>query len=160
MATKLILKLIVVLICLCFPSIRCTHLKGTFKSDDFFKFLIKFGFQKTESHQGEATYGYIFGNITSTHKFPVPITFAVLDRAYFVDYYKNRVLFDRDEACKRMFSSLNIRAYDSKCSPTGRDYLRRIPCPKGQLCVDEDRAWNVVKKHQFTYVMQDFRGPA
>lgn len=139
---------------------QCTHLKGTMHGDEFFKFLVKFGFQRTDRHQRESTHGYIFGNITSKHNTSVPITFAVLDRSYFLEYYQNRNLFDKNEACKRMFSKLKTKAFDAKCSPDGNDYLRRIPCPKGGLCVDEDTPWNVVKGHQFTYVIQDLRQPS
>ncbi|XP_060520266.1 integral membrane protein GPR180 [Cylas formicarius] len=141
-------------------EVSCTHLKGTFNSRDFFKFLIKFGFQKTDRHQPEVSHGYIFGNITSKTDFNVPITFAVLARSYFLDYYDNRVIYNKDEACKRMFKKLNTGAYDPKCSYEGRDYLRRIPCAKGKLCEDEDNPWNVVKNNQFTYVIQDFKQPS
>lgn len=139
---------------------QCTHLQGTFKSNEFFKFLIKFGFQKTDRHQSELTHGYIFGNITSKRQLPVPITFAVLDRQYFLDYYNNRVIYDKNAACRRMFSTLNTRAFDSKCSNNGKDYLRKIPCPKGKLCRDEDNPYNVVRNHQFTYVIEDFKQPS
>lgn len=139
---------------------QCTHLKGTFKSSEFFKFLIKFGFQKTDPHQPEASRGYIFGNITTRSQLAVPLTFAVLDRSYFLDYYKNRVIYDKNEACKRMFSTLSKKAFDQKCADKGKDYLRKIPCPKGKLCVDEDNPYNVIKNHQFTYVMEDFKEPS
>uniref|UniRef100_A0A1Y1MAY0 GPR180/TMEM145 transmembrane domain-containing protein n=1 Tax=Photinus pyralis TaxID=7054 RepID=A0A1Y1MAY0_PHOPY len=151
---------IFLLITACFHFIQCTHLKGTFKSNDFFKFLVKFGFQKTDIHQKESTHGYIFGNITSRQNFPVQITFAVLDRSYFLEYYQNRLIYDKKEACKRMFNTLKVAAFDPKCSPNGNDYLRKIPCPKGQLCVDEDTAWNVIGGHQFTYVIQDLVQPS
>ncbi|KAF5282263.1 hypothetical protein FQR65_LT14395 [Abscondita terminalis] len=151
---------IFLLITACFHSIQCTHLKGKFKSNEFFKFLVKFGFQKTDIHQKESTHGYIFGNITSKQNFPVQITFAVLDRSYFLEYYQNRLVFNREDACKRMFNTLKVAAFDSKCSPNGNDYLRKIPCPKGQLCVDEDTAWNVISGHQFTYVIQDLVQPS
>ncbi|KAJ8965497.1 hypothetical protein NQ314_004085 [Rhamnusium bicolor] len=161
MNKKHIIIVIFVMICACFQVCECTHLQGTFKTNEFFKFLIKFGFQKTDRHQAEATHGYIFGNITSRHhQFPQPVIFAVLDRSYFLEYYKNRVLSDKNEACKLMFSTLNTRAYDPKCSYKGNDYLRRIPCEKGKLCADEDNPWNVVKNHQFTYVVQDFKQPS
>ncbi|KAL1516951.1 hypothetical protein ABEB36_000778 [Hypothenemus hampei] len=143
----------------CVEIYQCTHLKGTFNTKDFFKFLIKFGFQKTDQHSPETSHGYIFGNITSKSHFSMPVTLAVLDRSYFLDYYKNQVIFNKDEACKRMFSKFKKRAYDATCSNDGKDYLRRIPCPKGELCVDEVNKWNVVKNHQFTYVMQDFKQP-
>ncbi|XP_028134814.1 transmembrane protein 145 [Diabrotica virgifera virgifera] len=160
MSKNNIFKATILLICVFIQNGQCTHLKGTFKSDEFFKFLIKFGFQKTDQHQAESSHGYIFGNITSKQKFSVPITFAVLDRQYFLDYYKNRVIYDKDRACKNMFSTLKTRAYDSKCSKEGKDYLRRIPCAKGKLCEDEDNPYHVVKNNQFTYVIQDFKQPS
>ncbi|CAG9763945.1 unnamed protein product [Ceutorhynchus assimilis] len=118
------------------------------------------GTHVTDRHSPDSSHGYIYGNVTSRDRFPVPVTFAVLDRLYFLDYYKNRAIYDRDEACKRMFGKLNTRAYDSKCSDQGRDYLRKVPCPKGRLCLDEDNQWNVVKNHQFTYVIKDFKQPS
>ncbi|KRT82656.1 hypothetical protein AMK59_3107, partial [Oryctes borbonicus] len=149
-----------VLIVLCFHTVQCTHLKGTFRSRDFFKFLVKFGFQKTDRHQKEATHGYIFGNITSRHGFQQPITFAVLDRALFLDYYQNRRIYNKKDACKHMFTRINASAFDPVCNPHGNDYLRRIPCPKNELCKDEDNPNNVVKGHQFTYVIQDLQQPS
>jgi hypothetical protein len=160
MHNKSIILLVFVIIVLCFKVNQCTHLKGTFKSNEFFKFLVKFGFQKTDRHQADATHGYIFGNITSKQNFSVPVTFAVLQRSYFLDYYENRVLYNKEEACKRMFSKISSRAYEHKCNPKGQDYLRQIPCPEGKLCADEDKEWNVVKGHQFTYVIQDFKQPS
>lgn len=140
---------------------ECTHLKGSLQSDEFFKFLVKFGFQKTDRHQRDATHGYIFGNITSkTDLSLAPVTFAVLDRPYFLEYYQNRVLYNKKEACRRMFDKLKTKAFDVKCNPDGNDYLRRVPCPKGTLCSDEDTPWNVVKGHQFTYVIQDLKQPS
>ncbi|XP_018579615.1 integral membrane protein GPR180 [Anoplophora glabripennis] len=159
MFKKFIIANVVLLYCL-FQECQCTHLKGTFKSNEFFKFLIKFGFQKTDRHQADATHGYIFGNITSKHHFPDSITLAVLDRLYFLEYYKNRFVNDKHQACNLMFGNLNTTAFDPKCSPKGKDYLRKIPCPKGELCENEDNPWNVVKNHQFTYVIQDFKQPS
>lgn len=150
----------VILILVCFQSTTPTHLKGTFHTKEFFKFLIKFGFQKTDRHHKDDTHGYIFGNITSKQDLPVPVTFVVLAKPYFLDYYKNRAVYDRNQACKHMFSIVNTKAFDAKCNPDGKDYLRKIPCPKNELCADEDSPWNVVKGHQFTYVMQDFKQPA
>lgn len=160
MVKKNAIFVIIVLICFVGERGESTHVRGTFKSNEFFKFLIKFGFQKTDRHQSELTHGYIFGNITSKRQLPVPITFAVLDRQYFLDYYKNRVIYDKHEACKRMFNTLNTRAYDSKCSIKGKDYLRRIPCPEGKLCQDEDNPYNVIKNNQFTYIIEDFKQPS
>lgn len=135
------------------------HIKGSFKTDEFFKFLTKFGFQKTDIHSPKESYGYIFGNITSNYDFPVPITFAVLDRALFLDYYSNRNVADKEKACKHMFRQLNVTAYHPKCNEKGQDYLRTVPCKRGQLCVEEDTPWNVIKGNQFTYVIQNLGQP-
>lgn len=140
--------------------VESTHLKGTFQTNEFFKFLVKFGFQKTDRHHKEDTYGYIFGNITSKQNVPFPVTFAVLPKPYFVEYYKNRLLYDKSLACKRMFETLSTVAFDQKCNKGGKDFLRKIPCPANGLCADEDTPWNVIKGNQFTYVIQDLKQPS
>lgn len=140
--------------------LNCTHLRGSFKTNEFFKFLIKFGVQKTDRHNKEETRGYIFGNITSPQHFPNPITLAVLNRASFLEYYQSRVIYDKKEACKHMFAKLSTKAFYPKCNNNGQDYLRRIPCPKGELCPDEDLPSNVIKDHQFTYVIQNLNDPS
>ncbi|XP_025836717.1 transmembrane protein 145 [Agrilus planipennis] len=139
---------------------QCTRIKGKFKTDEFFKFLIKFGFQKTDRHEKDITHGFIFGNITSNQHFPMPVTLSVLDKYYFKNYYENRVIFDRKEACKRMFNKLKTKAFHPKCSPKGNDFLRKVPCPTGQLCVDEDLPSGVIRGHQFTYVIEDLIEPS
>lgn len=146
------------LLCGSLQDVSGTRVTGSFRTDEFFKFFIKFGFQKTDRHQKD-THGYIFGNITSKFKLPVPITFAVLDRSHFLEYYENRSVFNKEQACRLMFNRLNTTSYDSKCNTDGYDFLRKVPCPKNALCIDEDSKWNVVKGYQFTYVIQDFRQP-
>lgn len=141
-------------------NVNSTHIQGAFRTTDFFSFLIKFGFQKTDKHHPKETHGYIFGNITSKHNFTVPITFAVLDRNHFLEYYGNRSVYDKSKACKLMFNKLNQTAYNSKCNPTGLgDFLRQIPCPKNQLCADEDSPSNVIKNYQFTYHIENSKQP-
>lgn len=142
-----------------FLCVSSTHIKGEFRTDEFFKFLVKFGFQKTDIHFQKETYGYIFGNVTSNETFKYPITFAVLDRRHFIHYYNSRNILDKEAACQDMFQNLNATAFHPKCNAYGQDLFRRIPCPKGQLCVDEDSPWNVVKKNQLTYVIQNSGQP-
>lgn len=137
-----------------------THLRGTFHTKDFFKFLIKFGFQKTDRHHRDETHGYIFGNITSKQSLPLPITFSALPKQYFLEYYQNRLTYDKSNACKYMFDKLSTKAFDAKCNSGGKDLLRKIPCRKGEFCVDEDTPWNVVKNYQFTYIIQDVEEPS
>lgn len=66
-------------------------IEGQFDTSDFFLFLNKFGFIKTEkTSEQKASFGYIFGNITSTDDFPGQFTLAVLDRHHFLEFYGNR----------------------------------------------------------------------
>ncbi|GAB0090797.1 hypothetical protein DMENIID0001_055600 [Sergentomyia squamirostris] len=145
-------------------QVNATHLTGSFEpSRDFFKFLIKFGFQKTERHSPRDSFGYIYGNITTRHdtNLPVNLTLAVLDRMTFLEgFYGNRSLMDRELACQRMFSSLDRIAYSSECNSHAKaDYLRQIPCRRNQLCWDEDTPANVVSGSQFTFVISDLIQP-
>ncbi|XP_015122227.1 transmembrane protein 145 [Diachasma alloeum] len=136
-----------------------THITGTFNTKEFFRFLMKFGFQQTDRHRQRDSYGYIFGNVTARKISSRMITLAVLDRNHFLGYYGNRTIEDRNLACTMMFHTLNESSYDSECNQDGQDFLRRIPCPKNKLCPDEDLPWNVMKNHQFTYVVQDLLQP-
>ncbi|XP_055373017.1 uncharacterized protein LOC129606628 [Condylostylus longicornis] len=152
---QIALFLITIKINLIYP----TRIIGKFHTDDFFKFIVKFGFQKTE-HLTQPQYGYIYGNITSDEKFSQSITLAVLDKINFLDFYENRTYYDRDVACQKMFSRLKNIAYDPDCNYHAMaDYLRRIPCPKGELCTDEDSVSNVLPGNQFTYVLSHTNQP-
>ncbi|XP_011198444.2 integral membrane protein GPR180 [Bactrocera dorsalis] len=138
------------------------HLTGTFHTDDFFKVITKFGFQKAEvsiPHGG--SFGYIYGNITAaTDTFVQPISLVVLDKVAFVDFYSNRSHVDHELACQRMFAHLQPLIYDETCNKQGkRDYVRRVPCPFGQLCVDEDTPSNVIPQRQFTYTISEVTEP-
>ncbi|KAK6631883.1 hypothetical protein RUM44_006913 [Polyplax serrata] len=141
------------------PFTEGSHISGSWNTSNFFKFLVKFGFQKTVRHNQKESLGYIFGNITSRSHTNTTITLTVLDRGYFLEYYGNRTIEDKDLACSRMFSKISTTAFDSVCYNQGEDFLRKVPCPEGQLCPDEDVPWNVVKGYQFTYAVQDLRQP-
>lgn len=140
---------------------NATHITGTFRTSEFFKFLAKFGFQKTERHSQRDSFGYIYGNITSKEQFPVPITFAVLDKHNFEPLYASRSLRNPDAACQKMFATIDQFAYDKVCRPQKDtlDFLRHIPCPRNQLCDDEDSPTNVIPGYQFTYVISDLNQP-
>merc|ERR1712062_635487 len=122
----------------------------------------KFGFQKTEILDKGASQGYIFGNITLPENLSSRdvsnnvVTLAVLDRANFLEYYGNRSLANRQDACEKMFDKINSVAYDSNCNDDGeQDFLRSIPCPRNSLCIEEDNPENVVTNSQFTFKIQD-----
>lgn len=156
-SVSLVLQLIIIFNLIVLQS--ASHITGSFRTNEFFKLIAKFGFQKTERHSLRDSYGYIYGNITSTEHFPVKITFALLDRYNFLPFYSNHELVNRDIACQRMFSSINQFAYDIKCHPKkdGLDFLRRVPCT--ELCTDEDTSSNVIQGHQFTYAISDLNQP-
>lgn len=138
------------------------HIKGQWRTgDEFFHFLAKFGFQKTSPRERELTEGYIFGNVTSNN-IEGAGTLALLPRQFFVDFYRNRTkaTTDRNLACQLMFKDVQKEAYDAKCHDLGReDFLRRVPCPKDQLCPDEDTPSQVVHGTQLTYAIQDINNP-
>lgn len=147
------LGLLFALLFVALPGSEATHITGQFQTADFFQFLVKFGFNKADPQRRNA-YGYIFGNVTSPDKYAVPLTLVVLDRSTFVEFYANRNNRSREVACSGMFSRLQRIAYDSRCNPRAkRDFLRHVPCPKGELCSDEDAPGNVVPGSQFTYVI-------
>lgn len=138
-----------------------TRITGTFHTDEFFKFIDKFGFQKTDKHSQKDSFGYIFGNITSNDYFKSNafVTFAVQDSHTFLEFYGNRTAKDRDVACLRMFKKLETIAFDSHCNKDAKgDYLRSVPCMPGDLCKDE-LSDNVISGSQLTFVISDLKQP-
>lgn len=121
-----LVRIFCVLLCLSLQPdyVHSTHITGTFDTREFFRFLIKFGFQKTDRHRQKDSYGYIFGNITAKSDFDVPITLAILDRGHFLEYYGNRTLTDKSTACAYMFNTLKKSSYDPHCNEEGQDFLR------------------------------------
>lgn len=77
-----------------FVLVNSAHLLGSFDVSEFYTFLIKFGFQRTERHSQKDSFGYIYGNITSNDKFHHPVTLAVLDKHHFLEFYGNRSVED------------------------------------------------------------------
>ncbi|XP_023223794.1 transmembrane protein 145 [Centruroides vittatus] len=135
------------------------HLNGNFHTDQFFRFLAKFGFQKTDIHDRINTLGFIYGNITTEIQNASNIhkaTFVVVDREYFLEFYQKRNLPNKSIACRDMFRKIDTIAYDSYCNEDGtQDFLRKVPCPTNKLCDDEDTPERVVSGYQFTYAVQD-----
>lgn len=142
---------------------HCLHLTGTWNSNDFFLFLTKFGFQKTDPKDLSNTQGYIYGNISFVQ--PIDehtvksLALVVVDSEYFLEFYGNRTL-PPIKACPAMFHKIDTIAFDYICKQNGReDFLRKIPCPPNKLCVDEDNPSNVVPGYQFTYKVEDVQRP-
>uniref|UniRef100_A0A6A7FTT8 Integral membrane protein GPR180 n=1 Tax=Hirondellea gigas TaxID=1518452 RepID=A0A6A7FTT8_9CRUS len=164
-------SVIFLLICCC---IGCESLllKGEWHSkNNKFLFLSKFGFQKTIPHEGVASEGFIFGNITALKNKKVPenrvgvgAMLVLLPRQYFLSFHGNMTQ-DRSKQlqgniCQKMFKDMWTEAYDAKCHDTGReDFLRHVPCPEGQHCLDEDNPSNVMPDSQLTYAIKDINNP-
>ena len=105
---------------------RAIHIKGTFKTNEFFKFIGRFGFQKTDVHNEEPTKGYIYGNISlisnvANKTIPIDslVTLAVLDYNYFIDYYNMRHISPKSSACSLMFDKINTITYFYECNEKG-----------------------------------------
>ena len=138
------------------------HLKGTWHSRNFYFFLAKFGFQQTNMNDLTNTHGYIYGNITSKDSNVTnSMTLVVTDSEYFLEFYGNRTVMPRTKACNMMFSKLDNIAWDQTCNEGGKeDFLRRIPCPRDDYCVDEDNLDAIMPGgNQFTYVIRDTSQP-
>ena len=135
-------------------------MQGSWKSSEFYKFLAKFGFQKTTEHDKLNTQGYIYGNITTKDNSSSELTLVVVDSEYFLQFYGNRSVLPRTDACPAMFDKIEKIAWDRTCNPAGReDFLRKIPCSIGKRCIDEDMPDRVVPGYQFTYAVQDINQP-
>lgn len=141
------------------------HVTGSFDTNDFFKFVARFGIQATDVHNREATRGYIYGNISvewSSEALRYDkelIMLTVIDYNYFIDYYNKRRILPRSAACPLMFEKISKVAYFFECSENNtQDFIRRVPCPLGGLCLDEE-APKIVENSQFAFKIQDLNQP-
>ncbi|XP_014662956.1 PREDICTED: uncharacterized protein LOC106805754 [Priapulus caudatus] len=140
----------------------CLHLTGTWKTSEFFLFLAKFGFQKTNIHLKTDRQGYIYGNITSKDNRTDLATLVVVDKEYFLGYYHNKSIEVKSDACQSMFTVIDTIAYDTVCAENGQEYmLRRVPCPIGGLCPEHETFAEtpLVSGFQFTYQIYDLNEP-
>jgi hypothetical protein len=96
------------------------HLKGSFNTKQFFKFITRFGFESTDVHKQTLTQGYIYGNITSKQKdVKQKIMLSVMDYNYFIDYYNKHHFHPTDSACPMMFENIEKKAYFYECNEAG-----------------------------------------
>lgn len=153
----LALQIIHICLLICVQQTCCLHLKGTWRTTTFYKFLAKFGFQKTDPGLLDDTQGFVYGNVTSNSKINSFFTLVLVDSEYFMEFYGNQSL---ERNCKKMFQKIDTIAYDNPCNGHGtEDFLRQIPCPKGKLCADEDNPDNVLSGYQLTYRVQNSAHP-
>ena len=136
------------------------HLRGTWHSQNLILFLTKFGFQKTNPQLLEDSQGFIYGNITTSSNVLNYFNLVLVDSEYFMELYGNGTRRSTAKSCPRMFNKIDSLAWDSKCRPEGtQDFLRKIPCPRNRLCIDEDDPSNVLPGFQFTYKVQNTQMP-
>ncbi|CAH8827787.1 unnamed protein product [Trichobilharzia szidati] len=163
--------------------VNSLHLRGRWNPSNRYLFLTKFGFQRTQVDELEATRGYIYGTIrlensTVNEKNLTDIgTLVLVDGEFITDLYGNATepmwaqnitgqtgqesqWLMETERCNRMFAKINSLAWHKVCSPTGKmDLLRSVPCPTSGLCKEEDDPGSVVPNSQFTFSVQDLRQP-
>ena len=158
----MIIRWFIVLFLLEFRANVAVRLRGEFSPSDFVRLLTKFGIQKTDQHRPDETFGYIFGNVTllcpSNNCPPTnrTILFLILDYDYFLPMF-NR---ERTQSCSEMMKNIQTIAFDRQCNEAGtEDFWRRVPCPRGQLCPDEDQPKNVIREQQFTFKIRDINQP-
>ncbi|XP_060068934.1 uncharacterized protein LOC132549052 [Ylistrum balloti] len=141
-------------------KLSALHLKGTWNTGSFYKYLAKFAIQKTNTKDLLDTEGFIYGNITSRSNASTFATLVVVDSEYFMEYHGNSTRKLHKYTCARMFDKIDTIAFDFECKKHGlEDFLRKVPCIKGKLCYDEDNPANVIPGYQFTYKVEDFRSP-
>jgi len=136
------------------------HVTGQWRTNEFFKFLGKFGFQQTNQQDLAGTEGYIYGNVTSQHNVTGQMALVVLDSEYFTEFFGNRLL-RRAKACPAMFEKVDRIMWDAHCNDDGPvDFLRAIPCRENELCEEEkSNPGLVIVGHQFTYRVRDTYQP-
>ena len=136
------------------------HVSGQWHTDQFFKFLGKFGFQQTNEQDLDGTLGYIYGNVTSPRNVTGQVALVVLDSEYFTEFFGHRLL-RRNRACPAMFEKINGIMWDERCNQKGyEDFVRRIPCRRNELCEEEtNEPDQVIPGYQFTYHVRDTNQP-
>lgn len=115
-------------------SCQGLHLTGTFSNQDFFKFLVKFGFQEVDKKDIETTQGFIYGKVTAADGYDdmgYDMYLVLVDSQYFIQYYAAKDNDESPKKCTTMFQFIDEKAWDRYCAVHGEeDFLRRIPCPE------------------------------
>lgn len=130
----------------------CTHLKGTWSSEDFVLFLLKFGFQKTDSHDPYSS-GFVYGNITTDNsKLNKSVAFVLFDYDHFYHFYTFSKLSNKENACQSMF----------RCDDDNQkyfNYVADVPCPANGICKNSKKPLEIVRGSQFSFQIKDLQYP-
>ncbi|CAH8447419.1 unnamed protein product [Schistosoma rodhaini] len=178
-----ILRISILTVLLITNGVNTLRLKGKWNPSNRYLFLTKFGFQRTQIDELEATRGYIYGTVnlengvSNTQNVTDIATLVLVDGEFIMDLYGNATesiwtqnvtgmtyqesqWLMETERCNKMFDKINSLAWHKTCSPTGEmDLLRSVPCSSSGLCAEEDDPESVVPNSQFTFVVQDLRQP-
>jgi hypothetical protein len=121
--------------------VQTMHIKGEFNTNDFYKYLTRFGFKATDIHNVQRTQGFIYGNVT--HKYDSTLsnrslTLIILDKKSFYEFHKKHTILPRQYACQMMFNErLTMNLFNLNCNLNGTlDYTRRVPCTRNDVCTD------------------------
>lgn len=106
------------------------HVKGSWNTHEFFKFIIKFGFRQSDIHKLHPA-GFVHGMISSNTHNGEKITFSVLNDENFSHYYSQRHIEDKELACKKMFENITVNICGDKCCNKGDEFLSGIKGKNG-----------------------------
>ncbi len=131
-------------------TVVALHIKGEFNTNQFYKYLTRFGFKATDVHNVENTQGFIYGNVTfkNSNLSNQSLTLIILDKKNFNDFHKKQTILPRLYACQMMFNErLAVNLFNFDCNLNGTfDYTRRIPCPRNELCPDHHSSFTSIEK--------------
>uniref|UniRef100_A0A7E4VFZ3 GpcrRhopsn4 domain-containing protein n=1 Tax=Panagrellus redivivus TaxID=6233 RepID=A0A7E4VFZ3_PANRE len=140
------------------------HRKGVIDTDEHVHILAKFGVRQMDPIYPDRTKGYIYGNITAGGTGNV--TVDVTNRAVLLIVPETKVstvLLDSSYAvsCSSMMREISEIAFEPQCFTSGKrsDLMRWVPCPKNELCAEEDNPDNVLKGYQFTFRLDEPYAP-
>jgi hypothetical protein len=137
------------------------HIQGEFHTNDFYKYLTRFGFKATDLHNVENTQGFIYGNVTFKNEISSnkSLTLIILDKKSFSDFYKKHTFMPRVYACEMMFSEhLITNLYNFDCNSNGTfDYTRRVPCNRNDVCIDHHSENTTQNTDKLPIPMQNYQ---
>jgi hypothetical protein len=140
---------LIILAVLLLPCSNGLRVRGVWKSADFYKFVIKFGFQQTDLNDEKNTLGYVYGNVTSSSNGTAKLVLTYSDLFY--DLYESRKRKPVHRTCANMFKRIGSVAYDGECIfAASDDFIRTIPCPKNDVCLEEGDS-HTIQNSQFTF---------
>ncbi|VDL70959.1 unnamed protein product [Nippostrongylus brasiliensis] len=137
--------------------INGVRVKGTWDSNEQrVRVITKFGFQQTSALDRKNTRGFVFGNVTARDATNVTgqFLFALVPHKLIGSFHSKS---QYAMSCGTMLQNLSKLGFESRCLADGHrgDMFRWVPCPKGQLCHEEDDPRAVVPQCQLTMQVEE-----